>query len=85
MRTELSKIILNGLGIIFSIIIIWMANTGRYFGKFLNYSIKCKDNPESSFPCYGIYDVWVMIIFSVISIYFLIRILYLVCNIHNKD
>jgi hypothetical protein len=85
MKTELSKILLNGLGFIFSVIIIWLANTGRYFGKTLNYILKCKDNPEYPFPCYGVYDIWIIVIFLVAGVYFLIKVLYLIYKINTGN
>ncbi|MFO7710607.1 MAG: hypothetical protein R6V53_02480 [Candidatus Woesearchaeota archaeon] len=30
------------------------------FGKLLNIFLECEQIPENSFPCYGIYDIYLM-------------------------
>jgi len=75
MKIEITKTIFNIFGLVFSFLIILIASTGKYFGKIISLVIKCKDRPVSSFPCYGIYDIWIMIIFAVLGIYFLIKII----------
>lgn len=75
MKIEITKEIFNIFGFVFSILIILIASTGKYLGKAISLIIKCEDRPESSFPCYGIYDIWIMIIFAVLGVYFLIKII----------
>jgi len=85
MKKASIQIITSGIGLSFSIAVILLANTGEYFGKVLNYIIKCNGNPEASFPCYGIYDIWIMTIFSAIGIYFLIKILHSAYKIYTGN
>lgn len=75
MKIEIANITLNLLGLVFCTLIIFVASTGKYFGKFLSFLIKCNERPESSFPCYGIYDIWIMIIFGLLGLYFLTKII----------
>ncbi len=81
MKSEFTKILFNITGFAFSAIMILLAFTGKYLGKTLNYIISCNDRLESSFPCYGVYDIWIMIVFAVLGIYFLIRMIYLVYKV----
>jgi len=48
------------LGIVACAIVYLMEGTGLFFGKFVNQFFSCVENPASSFPCYGIYDIAVM-------------------------
>jgi hypothetical protein len=82
MKAEFIKIIFNIAGLAFSVAMILTAFMGKYFGKAINHIIKCKDRPESSFPCYGVYDIWIMIAFAVLAIYFLIKIIYIIYQVY---
>ena len=60
------EIIKNSRGllilIIVSVLVFYLAENKNFFGKIINSIKPCVQNPESSFPCYGSYDVAVMII-----------------------
>ncbi|MEY3783840.1 MAG: hypothetical protein RLZZ230_162 [Candidatus Parcubacteria bacterium] len=43
------------------VIFIYIANTGKYFGKLINRYFPCEQNPANSFPCFGGYDIAVII------------------------
>lgn len=64
----IKKIYLPILGIIFCWIIFQMANTVRYFGAFINRFTSCVQEPTTSFPCYGIYDLIMMGIAVVVGL-----------------
>lgn len=53
------------------IFVFYLANTGRFLGKFVNKFFPCVQNPANSFPCYGQYDVAVMVIAVITGIIFL--------------
>ncbi len=48
------------LGIVACVVIFQMARTARFFGVFVDRFFPCIQDPASSFPCYGIYDVVIM-------------------------
>jgi hypothetical protein len=52
------------------IIFYYVANTGRVFGKFINKFFPCEQNPVNSMPCFGHYDIAVMIISFVVGVIF---------------
>jgi len=58
--------------VIVCVVIFYFAGTGRYFGRFLydRFSI-CVQNPMNSFPCFGIYDIALMIVTVLIGLVFL--------------
>ncbi len=44
-------------------------------GKFLNQFLHCEQILENSFPCYGIYDIYAIIFFSIVTILSLVYLL----------
>jgi hypothetical protein len=84
MKIKVIKIISNIAGLASSILIVLMANTSNYFGKTINLVVKCTDKPETSFPCYGIYDTWITFIFSVLGVYFLIKIILFFLSVYFR-
>jgi hypothetical protein len=48
------------LGIVACVVVFQMASAARFFGVFINRFFPCVQDPASSFPCYGIYDIAVM-------------------------
>ncbi len=60
-----------GIIITLSVIIFYLASTGRVLGKFVNQFFPCEQNPANSFPCYGQYDIAVMAIAVIIGVIFL--------------
>jgi hypothetical protein len=56
------------LGIVACVIIYLMAGTELFFGKFVNRFFPCTENPASSFPCYGIYDIAIMALAFVVGL-----------------
>lgn len=48
-------------------------------GKILNSFFPCIQDPANSFPCYGIYDIWITLIALFIAI-----VGYIVFFIHKK-
>lgn len=51
------------------------------FGKFLNIFLQCKQIPENSFPCYGVYDIYMILFLGVVTIVFVILLL---INLYKK-
>lgn len=47
-------------GIALCVIAFYAANTGRFFGAFINRLVPCTNAPGNSFPCYGVYDIALM-------------------------
>lgn len=64
------------LGTLSFFFIAYLANTGKYFGKFINKFSPCTQvgEPITSFPCYGIYDISIMIISLLIAIFIIVKI-----------
>lgn len=58
------------------IFVFYLANTGRFFGKFVNKFFPCVQNSANSFPCYGQYDIAVMAIAVIVGIVFLSILLF---------
>jgi hypothetical protein len=56
------------LGIIVCIFVFLKANTGRFFGVLINRFFPCVQNPMNSFPCFGIYDIGMMIAALILGI-----------------
>ena len=50
------------IGIIACGIVFYLAYAGDYFGKFIDRFFPCTQNPMNSFPCFGVYDFYVMIL-----------------------
>jgi hypothetical protein len=49
----------------------WIENVNFIFGKFINNFYHCTDCTDClgcSFPCYGIYDIWLMAIVIIIGV-----------------
>jgi len=57
--------------VVVCLIVFYLANTGRFFGKFVNKFFPCNQNPANSFPCFGQYDIAVMIVVAIIGVIFL--------------
>lgn len=51
------------------------------FGKILNIFLQCKQISENSFPCYGIYDINMMLFLGTVTIGFVIGLLF---NLYKK-
>lgn len=49
-----------GVAIAFCVIVFYLANTEQFFGKFINRFSPCVQSHETSFPCYGMYDIVLM-------------------------
>ena len=61
--------------VILCIIFFKLGNTGRVFGSFINKFLPCQQNPANSFPCFGQYDIAVMVTATIVgSIFFLVLI-----------
>lgn len=43
-------------------IIIYLANSGNVFGKFINKFLPCQQDLATSFPCFAVYDLSIMAI-----------------------
>jgi uncharacterized membrane protein len=71
----ISKIWWQACGVIVCVVIFQIADTGQYFGFFMNQFHPCVQNLSTSFPCYGIYDVFIMglaVILGLILLVFLV-------------
>ena len=64
------------LALILCVLIFYTANTGRVFGKFINKFFPCEQNLSNSYPCFGHYDVTIMILSFFIGV-FLLGLLFL--------
>lgn len=56
--------------------IVYMANTARFFGVFLARFFPCTNTPGNSFPCYGMYDIGIMLVAAMLGASFFVIILY---------
>ncbi len=45
-----------------SVLGIYIESTRLWFGKFINLIVPCKEEPMTSFPCYGAYDAVLMLV-----------------------
>lgn len=56
--------------------IIFYLEINSYFsiGEIINKYFPCKQNPDASFPCFGIYDIYFMVLLIIIAIVSLIMI-----------
>jgi hypothetical protein len=62
-----------GAVVVACIAIIYVANTGTVFGKFINKFYPCTDTPVGvSMPCYGKYDIVVMVVAAVVGLVYLV-------------
>lgn len=50
------------------LIILYLANTGRFFGSFVNKIFPCTQETGTSFPCYGWIDSIIMTIAAALFI-----------------
>lgn len=57
-----------GIVLVICSVIFYLANTGNYFGIFINKYFPCEQNPANSFPCFDQYDVVIMMIAGMIGI-----------------
>lgn len=55
------KILIYVLIMVLCAVAFYVAGTGRVFGAFIDHFVPCIDAPGSSFPCYGVYDIALMI------------------------
>jgi len=62
------------LGIVACLVVVYLANTGRFIGKFISRFLSCTDAPGTSVPCYGVYDIVVMVLASVVCLVLIVRI-----------
>jgi uncharacterized membrane protein len=62
------------LGIIACLLVVYVANTGRFIGKFISGFLPCSDAPGTSLPCYGSYDIIVMVLALVICAILVVRL-----------
>lgn len=61
-------------------LLLLLINNYFSFGKIINQFFPCTQNPQDSFPCFAMYDIYVLIILvgiSIISLYSIIYKLYL--------
>jgi len=56
------------LGIIACLIVLRVDDTNLFFGKFINRFYSCNDCLGCSFPCYGIYDIYLAVFVVVVAI-----------------
>jgi hypothetical protein len=75
MTAAAHKILVSLAGIAASAALFSFANTGRYIGKSISVFFPCTDSPGTSFPCYGIIDIWVMVLALLTGLTFFISIL----------
>ena len=67
----------TGIVITVSAVVAYMANTGGVFGKFISNFLPCTPDPAASFPCYGGYDVAILIVSAVVGLLFAARLAYM--------
>jgi len=56
------------LGIIGCVVVYQLAGAGLYFGVFINRFYPCTDCPGCSFPCYGNYDICIIVLALAVGI-----------------
>lgn len=56
------------IAFVVSLFIIFLENDHLYFGKFINAISPCKEDLRNSFPCYGIFDVGLMLVMLGVAI-----------------
>lgn len=59
------------IGIALCAVAYYVGETGRVFGAFINRFAQCTDAPGNSFPCYGIYDISLMVAAAILGAIFL--------------
>jgi len=57
-------------------VIFYFESSGGYFGKFINIFFPCVQQPMSSFPCYGVYDVALMTVVAVLGVVCILAFLF---------
>lgn len=57
-------------------IVFYLANNKSFFGKIATYFFPCVQNPETSFPCFGSFDIFAMVIASITGIICLAILVY---------
>jgi uncharacterized membrane protein len=66
----------SGAVVVACIAVIYLANTGAVFGKFINRFYPCTDTtPGGSMPCYGKYDIVIMVLAAIIGFVFFVFLL----------
>jgi len=60
------------IGIVLCAAAFYVGETGRIFGAFINRFAPCTEVPQNSFPCYGAYDVGLMVVAVLFGIFFLV-------------
>ncbi len=68
------------IAIVISVVIAYLANSGNVFGKLISKFLPCEQNPTTSFPCYGGYDIAIMIIATIVTVV----CVFLLISIRNK-
>ena len=56
-------------------VVVYFANKGNVFGKFINRFAPCTQDPTASFPCYGGYDIVIMLVAGIIGVVFVFVLL----------
>lgn len=64
------KIYLPLIGIALCAAGFYVGNTSLVFGRFVNRFIPCTTPPENSFPCYGVYDIGLMLCCVALGVFF---------------
>jgi hypothetical protein len=52
------------------IVVFYVANTRNAFGTLINRFYPCTDAPGVSMPCYGKYDIMVMVLAAIVGLVF---------------
>jgi hypothetical protein len=68
--------------LVISVLIFKLADTGRYFGKWINTISPCIEDPMTSFPCYLGYDLAMMAVSGVVGILCALALLVFVYRKH---
>jgi hypothetical protein len=68
MKTRISICI---VGIALCAATFYIAETGRVFGALINRVAPCMQSQENSFPCYGVYDIALMVCAALLGATFL--------------
>ena len=56
------------VAVISAMFLYFLLFTSFSIGKVLNIAVKCVDAPGNSFPCYGVYDIFAILLFLVVFI-----------------
>lgn len=78
----MKKIQLFSIAILLTAVIFYLEITGTFsLGKIINHYFPCKQDPANSFPCYGVYDIYLMLVLAGIFVILALTVIYQIYQI----